>query len=179
MTQVQAGLLLLLLVPLLWGLMWWGWRGRRRRQAGVVAPATTPEHLGEPVVGPLEAVYVSSTRAGDWLDRVVVHGLGERSAATVAVHPEGVLVARTGAPDLWVPAGSLDDVRRDRGAAGKFVDAEGLVVLTWRLGDDALDTYLRTRYEDDREPLAAAARALVDARTGTDRPTTPKEDTRG
>lgn len=179
MSQAQAGLLLLLLVPLVWGLMWWGWRGRSRRQAAVAAPAPAPEHLGDAVVGPLEAVYVSSTRAGDWLDRVVVHGLGQRSAATVTVHPEGVLVARGAAPDVWVPAAALDDVRRDRGAAGKFVDAQGLVVLTWRLGDDALDTYLRTRYEADREPLATAARALVDARTGTDDPTTPQEDTRG
>ncbi|GAB4067654.1 hypothetical protein GCM10028777_24320 [Angustibacter speluncae] len=173
MSQTQAGLLLLLLVPLLWGLMWWGWRGRSRRQAAVAAPAGAPGRLGDAVVGPLEAVYVSSTRAGDWLDRVVVHGLGERSAASVAVHPEGVLVARTGAPDVWVPVDALDDVRRDRGAAGKFVDAEGLVVLTWRLGDDLLDTYLRTRYEADREPLATAVRDLLDARSQT------KEDTRG
>ena len=173
MSQTQAGLLLLLLVPLLWGLMWWGWRGRSRRQASVAAPAGAPDRLGDAVVGPLEAVYVSSTRAGDWLDRVVVHGLGERAAASVAVHPEGVLVARTGAPDVWVPAEALDDVRRDRGAAGKFVDAEGLVVLTWRLGDDLLDTYLRTRYEADREPLAAAVRDLLDTRSDT------KEDTRG
>lgn len=177
MSQTQAGLLLLLLVPLLWGLMWWGWRNRSRRQGDLAALPAVPETLGAATAGPSEAVYVSSTRSGDWLDRVVVHGLGERSAASVAVHPEGVLVARTGAPDVWVPAEALDDVRRDRGAAGKFVDAEGLVVLTWRLGDDLLDTYLRTRYEADREPLAVAVRDLLDARSGTD--TTSKEDTRG
>ncbi len=178
MSELQAGLLLLMLVPVVWGLMWWGWRARGRRQAGVAAPPPVPDDPGAQVLGPLEAVYVSSTRAGDWLDRVVAHGLGGRSAASVSVHAAGVLLARRGAPDVWVPAGSLEDVRRDRGAAGKFVGEQGLVVLTWRLGEDALDTALRTRYEADRDRLERAVRDLVDARTGTT-PTTAEEDTRG
>jgi hypothetical protein len=178
-SEVQAGLLLLLLVPVLWGLMWWGWRSRARRQGDLPVPTAPPADPGPPAYGPVEAVYVSSTRAGDWLDRVVAHGLGERSSASVSVHAGGVQVARGGAPDLWLPAAALDDVRRERGAAGKFVDAEGLVTLAWRLGDHPLDTHLRTRHESDREPLAAAVRTLIDARAGAGDPTTPKEDTRG
>jgi hypothetical protein len=178
-SEVQAGLLLLLLVPVVWGLMWWGWRARARRQSDLPAPPPAPDDRGAATFGPVEAVYVSSTRAGDWLDRVVAHGLGERTSATVSVHATGVLVTRGGAADLWLPGSSLDDVRRQRGAAGKFVDAEGLVTLVWRLGDHALDTHLRTRHDDDREPLAAAVRTLIDARSGTGDPTTPKEETRG
>ena len=168
MTEGQLGLLLLLVVPVLWGLMWWGWRRRGRRQTDVATLPAVPDPLSPSVFGPAEAVYVSTTRAGDWLDRVVVHGLGTRSAADVSVHADGVLVRRSSAPDVWVPAAGLHGVRRERGAAGKFVREDGLVVLTWTLGDAHLDTALRTRYDDDRDGLERAVRDLCE-----------KEDVRG
>ncbi|GAB2694473.1 PH-like domain-containing protein [Thalassiella azotivora] len=162
MTRVQAGLLVLLLVPVLWGLVWWGWRGRVRRTAPPAALPAAPDVLGEPLLAPVDAVYVSTTTAGDWLDRVAAGGLGVRSEALVGVHPEGVLVARTGAPDLWLPVGALTGVRRQRGIAGKVVDAEGVVVLTWRLADAEYDTGLRPRRSADRDALHDAVRDLLE-----------------
>lgn len=162
MTELQLGLLMLLLVPVIWGMLWWGWRRRGRRQADVGALHPVPDPLSASAFGPVETIYVSTTRAGDWLDRVVVHGLGTRSAAEVSVHPDGVLVQRTSAPDVWVPAADLTGVRRESGAAGKFVREGGLVVLTWTLGDAGLDTALRTRYEHDRDALERAVQDLCD-----------------
>jgi hypothetical protein len=159
-TEAQLGLGLLLLVPLLWGLMWWGWRGRARRQGDVPELVPTPDPLSPSTFGPVEAVYVSSTRAGDWLDRVVAHGLGTRTEAEVSVHPEGVLVRRAGSTDVWVPAADLAGVRRERGAAGKFVGEDGLVVVSWALGGVALDTALRPRFDRDRDGLEQAVRQL-------------------
>ena len=160
MKEPQLALALLLLVPVLWGLMWWGWRGRARRQGDVPPLPAAPDPLPPSTFGPVEGVYVTSTRAGDWLDRVVAHGLGTRTEAQVSVHREGVLVRRTGAPDVWVPAADLHDVRRERGAAGKFVREDGLVVLTWTLGDARLDTALRPRHDHDRDGLEQAVRQL-------------------
>lgn len=177
MTELQLGLLLLLLVPVIWGLMWWGWRRRGRRQADVGELHAVPEPLSPSVFGPVETVYVSTTRAGDWLDRVVVHGLGNRSAADVSVHADGVLVRRTSAPDVWVPAVDLTGVRRERGAAGKFVREDGLVVITWTLGDAALDTALRTRFDHDRDALERAVRDLCDEHVEHDE--RDEEDVRG
>ncbi len=177
MSELQLGLLLLLVVPVLWAMMWWGWRRRGRRQSDVGALHTVPEPLSPSTFGPVEAVYVSTTRAGDWLDRVVAHGLGTRSDAEVSVHADGVLLRRAGAADVWVPAADLTAVRRERGAAGKFVRERGLVVLTWTLGDAGLDTALRTRYDDDRGALEGAVRELTDkpvARDGHN-----EEDARG
>jgi hypothetical protein len=159
-TEAQLGLGLLLLVPLLWGLMWWGWRGRARRQSDVPDLVPVPEPLPPSTFGPVEAVYVSSTRAGDWLDRVVAHGLGTRTEAEVSVHAEGVLVRRTASTDVWVPAADLAGVRRERGAAGKFVGEDGLVVVSWALGGVSLDTALRPRFDRDRDGLEQAVRQL-------------------
>jgi len=167
-TRGQAAALLLLVVPLLWGLLWWGWRGRVRRTRLAQAPPAVPTGLGEPLHGPFEAVYVSTTRAGDWLDRVAAHGLGIRSAAQIGVHADGVLIVRAGAPDVWVPTASLVGVRRERGQAGKFADRDGVVVVTWRSGDEELDSGLRTRYEADRDRLVDAVQALVASKERTD-----------
>lgn len=153
----------------LWG-MWHGWQARSRRTATLVP--TVPE-VPEGVTTPadaVEATYVSSTRSGDWLDRVVAHGLGLRTVALVSVHPTGVLVARTHAPDVWVPAGALRAVGTSSGQAGKFVGRDELVVLTWVPDAStgvALDTALLVRHDAERPTLLAAAGALV-APTHTD-----------
>lgn len=150
----------------LWG-MRHGWLTRARRTAGLVPTLPpVPDAPGPASTDAVAAVYVSSTVAGDWLDRVVAHGLGVRSPATVHVHADGVLVARTGAPDVWVPAGTLRAVTTTTGQAGKFVGRDELVVLTWvpdpTMGT-ALDTALQVRHDDERPVLLAAARALLPA----------------
>lgn len=167
---LSVTILLVLLVLALWG-MRTGWRTRARRTAALVP--TLPEVPADPGparTAPAEAVYVSSTRAGDWLDRVAAHGLGERSKAEVTVHDAGVLLRRPGARDLWLPADRLTAVGTTRGQAGKFVGPEGLVVLTWVPDTDtgtALDTALRVRHDADKELLLTAAGSLV--RLGGDR----------
>ncbi|WP_309134408.1 hypothetical protein [Cellulomonas sp.] len=163
-TWLSVALLLALLVLALWG-MRAGWRNRTRRTALLVPTLPdVPADAGPARTEPAEAVYVSSTRAGDWLDRVAAHGLGDRSPAVVSVHDAGVLLRRPGARDLWVPADRLSGVGTTRGQAGKFVGPEGLVVLTWvpdPATGTALDTALRMRHDADKEPLLAAARSLV------------------
>lgn len=155
-----------------------GWRHRQGRQSDVAAPAPPPATLGAPLV---EAVgqYVSTTTAGDWLDRISVHGLGMKSNADLSVHTDGVLFSRTGAPDVFIPAGDLESVRRESGMAGKYVEAGGLLVLGWQLGEHHLDTGFRPRRAEDMAPLVAAAESLIPA-TGAAAPnpdrTAPKKD---
>lgn len=161
-----ALVVLVVAVPLLWWLMWRGWRGRHERQADVPAPPAVPEGFSADLVAGAEGTYVTSTRAGEQLERVVPHGLGVPSAVVVRVGRAGVLLERRGAPDVWVPAADLLGARVQRGLIGKVVDAEGLLVLTWRLGDVTLDTGVRLRHEADRRPVLAAVTGL----TGQDTP---------
>ena len=146
-----------------WG-MWRGWHRLVRESAAVVpsVPAV-PDDLGATRLGPLEATYVSSTTAGDWLGRVAAHDLGSRCAAQVEVHDAGVLLRRRGASDLFVPAERLRAVATAPGMAGKFMGGDGLVVLTWDPGAAAaaLDTGLLVRHRDERPALVAAVRALI------------------
>ena len=165
MTRVQAGLLLLLAVPVLWALMWWGWRGRARRHDGVTDLPVVPPDFSPDTLVRAEGTYVSTTTEGDWLDRVVAQGLGVRSAVSLSLGPEGLLLARQGAPDVWVPSTSLRGVRRERGMAGKYVGAGGIVVLTWQHAAASLDTGLRMRSAEDAERLVVGLQALAGARS--------------
>jgi hypothetical protein len=110
-------------------------------------------------------MYVSTTLHGDWLERVVAHGLGGRGEAVATVTGDGILLARTGEPDLFVPVGALREVRREAGQVGKFVEEGGLVVLTWEHGGRLLDTAFRTRRAEARPLLTAAATALLGSTT--------------
>lgn len=141
-----------------------GWRRRRRRTAASIGPlpeASDPEALGELRAGPVEAIYVSTTYAGQPFERIVAHGLGARGRAEVTVHDAGVLIARTGAPEVFVPTAALRAVGRSPGMAGSVVGRDGLVVITWVLGTQVLDTGLRTRFAADRQMLADAVADLA------------------
>ena len=137
-----------------------GWRGRRQRQADIPRPRPMPEDLDLPRFE-ADGQYVATTTAGDWLDRVAVYGMGVKSVATAAVFSEGLLFARKGAPDVWIPRADLRGVRLERGMAGKFVEKEGLVLVTWQLGPKSVDTGFRTRTADHKTPLVSAIKALL------------------
>ncbi|MDP9416281.1 MAG: hypothetical protein M3P48_00210, partial [Actinomycetota bacterium] len=62
---------------------------------------------------------------------------------------------------VFVPAPAVRDVRLDKGMAGKFREEGGLVVLTWQLGEHALDTGFAPRYAADREVVVTAVRSLL------------------
>jgi len=167
---VAVGIWIVLAAALL-AVMWFGWRGRSRRSRALVPalPARPDDAtLGEARTQPVDAVYVSSTTAGDWLDRVASHDLGFRSNATVRVFAGGVVVEREGAEDVFVPAADVVEAKTAPGMAGKFVGKDGLVVVTWRLtapgadGPVTLDTGLRTRHAADRPLLVDAVNALRD-----------------
>lgn len=156
--------------------------GRRRlaqRTTTLVPrPPAVPgaEQVGPVRFGPLEAVYVSTTLHGDWLARVGAHGLGDRSNALVSVHDGGVLVEREGADDLWVAVRDIRSAGLAPGMAGKYVGADGLVVLTWAVpeADDVatalVDTGLRTRRAEDRGALVDAVRHLLAAQQPQQQP---------
>ncbi|MEJ5915731.1 PH-like domain-containing protein [Pseudokineococcus sp. 1T1Z-3] len=164
MSEQGAGVLVLLTIPVLWALMWWGWRRRSRRQADVPEPVAAPGEPGEPLLGPREGVYVGTTTQGDWLDRVVAHGLGRRSRCDVAVFAGGVSVALEAGDVLWLPVDRLRRVRRDTAQAGKVVRGEGFVVISWLLGpgdDRPVDSGLRLRREQDADALVTAVAGLL------------------
>ncbi len=145
---------LALLLLGLWG-MRRGWAARRERQADVVAPPQAPPDLdGRPSI---TGQYVATTTAGDLLDRIVAHGLGNRGRAEMVLSDEGVLLRRVGEPSVWIPRAAIRDVRLGSGQAQKAFERGGLILITWALGEHVVETGFRG---DDPEQHVAAARTL-------------------
>jgi hypothetical protein len=111
---------------------------------------------------------VSTTTADSRFDRVTVggfRGLGVRAAAVMSVGPDGVLWRRQGAEDIHLDTDRVEQVRRDRGMAGKFLAgpaADRLVVVTWH-GDDGerYDSGFLPRHGPDADGLVAAVIRLT------------------
>ena len=160
MDKILPGLAMLAVAGVVFVLIAVGWRNRLRRQSDVEQLPQVPAAPGEPTAA-AEGQYVATTTAGDWLDRIAVHGLGIRTNATLEVYPHGVLYERSGAPALYIPAASLTDVRQDNGMAGKFVEKDGLLVIAWTHGSHELDTGFRTRRAADKDVLYQALQELI------------------
>ncbi|MFK4084520.1 hypothetical protein ACI2LF_10460 [Kribbella sp. NPDC020789] len=140
--------------------MYRGWRNRQARQAEL---APLPEVPAGNTRG-VEGVYVATTSAGDWMDRIAVHELGVRSTADLAVSEAGLIFHRQGAADVFIPADHLTAVRTDRGIAGKVTaEKSGLVVVTWSHDGRELDTGFRPRRKADTAALTASIATLIGA----------------
>jgi len=142
-----------------------GWLRRTERSAQVLDALPDPDaDLGLAVTPAVEVSYVSTTRAGDWLDRVTVHELGNRSQATAQVFADGVRIERSHGDPLVLSRSVLRGVSRLPGMAGKFVGWDGLVVLSWSERGQvaaAFDTGIQARYRADGEILVDAVRSLL------------------
>jgi hypothetical protein len=125
---------LAVLIALLIQAMMRGWRRRAERQAAIIGelPAL-PDVLGTATVAPTRGLYVGSTLAPSWEDRIAVGDLGYRSKATLTRYPEGILLERSGATPIWIPQSSITAIRTERGIAGKVMTHDGILAIRWRL----------------------------------------------
>jgi hypothetical protein len=151
---VLAGLYLLMLK---------GWRSRQRRQGFLPAPPAPPADPAQLVVGAVPGVFVGTTFAGRWLDRVAVHGLSNRSNAWLSIATDGVHIEREGEPEVYLPFDAIDDAASGDALAGKVIGPGGLLILTWRLGDSVLTSAFRADDHGQHTRLADAVRAHLPA----------------
>ena len=144
-----------LFVALVYWLMREGWKWRGTLQGDLPALPSAPDDPG-PARLSMSGRYHGSTTAGQWLDRIVAHGLGTRSRAELTLTDAGLDVVRPGAADFFVPADRLRGARLDKGIAGKVLTEGGLLVVTWAHGDRLIDSGFRSDH-------AAEHTAWVDA----------------
>ncbi len=147
------GFVVVVLIGLVIRRMLRGWKHRAQRQIeliGDLPPA--PGTLRPAILAPTRGLYLGSTIAPNWLERVNVGDLGYRCKAVLTRYPEGILLERSGTGPIWMPAASITGVRTERAMAGKVVpggraggDASGaILVIRWRLPSGTeLDTGFR------------------------------------
>ncbi|MDJ0381018.1 hypothetical protein [Streptomyces sp. G-G2] len=151
---------LLVFIAFVYWLMRQGWKWRGALQNDLPALPTAPSGLPEHRLA-LTGRYHGSTTAGQWLDRIVAHGLGIRSRVELTLTDTGLDVVRPGATDFFVPAARLRGARLDKGIAGKVLTEGGLLVVTWAHGDKLIDSGFRSDRSAEHAAWVDAVTALV------------------
>ncbi|GAA2995474.1 hypothetical protein [Streptomyces drozdowiczii] len=158
---------LVVLVVFVYWLMRQGWKWRGNLQSDLPAPATVPDGYadGEKLLT-LSGRYHASTTAGQWLDRIVAHGLGTRSRVELTLTADGLDVVRPGAADFFVPAADLRGARTEKALAGKVLPEGGLLVITWALGDRLIDSGFRSDHSAEHPAWVDAVNHLTSTTEG-------------
>ena len=143
-------------------LMLKGWRSRQRRQGAQPAPPAPPVTRGEPLLPAVPGLFVGTTYARDWLDRIAVHDLAHRAAGWLAVTRDGVHVEREGLPELFLPYDAVESAATGDALAGKVVGRDGLLLVDWRLGDQLLTSGFRADDHGEHQRLADAISARLE-----------------
>jgi hypothetical protein len=128
-----------------------GWLRRAQRQAQLIGtlPAL-PDTVGPALIPATRGLYVGSTLAPSWLDRIAVGDLGFRAKAVLTRYPEGIMLQRTGTGPIWIPDDAIAAIRTEKGIAGKAMTHEGILAIRWRLPSGTeIDTGFRADNRDE------------------------------
>ncbi|WP_369212892.1 PH-like domain-containing protein [Streptomyces flavofungini] len=151
---------LLLFIALVYWLMREGWKWRGTLQGDLPELPAAPDEPG-PARLELTGRYHGSTTAGQWLDRIVAHGLGTRSKAELTLTDAGLDVVRPGAADFFIPAARLREARLDKGIAGKVLAEGGLLIVTWEHGEKLLDSGFRSDHAAEHAEWVEAINGMA------------------
>jgi hypothetical protein len=137
-----------------------GWLRRAQRQAQLIGTLPPlPDTVGPALIPATKGLYVGSTLAPSWLDRIAAGDLGFRAKAVLTRYPEGIMLQRTGAGPIWIPDEAIEAIRTEKGIAGKAMTHEGILAIRWRLPSGTeIDTGFRAdnRADYDRWLQGAA-----------------------
>lgn len=131
-----------------------GWAHRAGRQAEQIGTLPSlPDTVGPVTIPATKGLYVGSTLAPHWNDKVAAGGLGFRAKAVLTRYPEGIMLQRSGFGPIWIPEDSITAVRTERAIAGKALTHDGILAIRWTLPSGTeIDTGFRAdnRAEYDR-----------------------------
>jgi hypothetical protein len=151
---------LALFVALVYWLMREGWKWRGTLQGDLPELPTAPQEPGAATLT-MSGRYHGSTTAGQWLDRIVAHGLGTRSRVALTLTDAGLDVVRPGATDFFVPVEALREARLDKGIAGKVLTEGGLLVVTWAHGERLIDSGFRSERAAEHNAWVDAINSMI------------------
>lgn len=151
---------LALFVALVYWLMREGWKWRGTLQGDLPDLPTAPDDSG-PARLAMSGRYHGSTTAGQWLDRIVAHGLGTRSRVELTLTDAGLDVVRPGATDFFIPREALREAVLGKGIAGKVLTEGGLLVVTWAHGERLIDSGFRSDHAAEHTDWVDAINSMI------------------
>lgn len=158
METYQVGLIALVIAGLISYSAYRVWTNRIKRQSAIF---TKPQPASDIEVAESKpCFYVASTFAGRPLDRVFAHGLGNRGKAHVSFVQTAIVIHRTGELGFNIPAAAIVDVSENNAVIDRAVEKGGLSTISWKLGDQVIETHLRFIAKSERDSFISQAEAL-------------------
>jgi hypothetical protein len=157
-TEIGKRTLLTLIMFAIIGLSFWGmrigWRNRARRE---VAPPITELPIGiKQVTEPVAARFAGTTISGNWLDRITNFDLGTPRGIDLQIFEEGIYLSDQTNFKLWLAKNSITNIKTSRGIAGDVVEKDGMLIITWQLGELLVDSGIRVSRHADHELIVKA-----------------------
>ncbi|MFF4061155.1 hypothetical protein ACFYZ8_39200 [Streptomyces sp. NPDC001668] len=151
---------LALFIALVYWLMREGWKWRGTLQGDLPELPGAPDDPG-PARLSMSGRYHGSTTAGQWLDRIVAHGLGTRSRVELTLTDAGLDVVRPGATDFFIPREALREAVLGKGIAGKVLTEGGLLLVTWAHGERLIDSGFRSDHAAEHTEWVDAINSMI------------------
>lgn len=128
--------------------LWLAWRSKRRRQAGLPSPVPVEIVHGAVRLVLDEVHYVSTTLAGQPLERLVGEPFAFRGRARLELREDGLVVTVRGTEPFAIPLAAIDGVEQATATIDRAVEPGGLTRIAWRLGapeavQQAVDSFFR------------------------------------
>lgn len=131
-----------------------GWQNRAKREVAPISTAIPTSAIALTEKHP--ARFAGTTISGRWLDRITNYGLGTPRSAFVQVFDSGIFVTDDLDFNLWIAKDVITNVGTKRGIAGDVVEKDGMLVITWQLGDLVVDSGIRVNRHQEHELVISA-----------------------
>lgn len=165
MNRLIFALVWIAIVGVVLAAMWWGWRRRTQRDAGVHGVAV----LAGEVLGTFTDVqYVSTTPVGEPLVRVAAPGLRYRGFAEITVRRDGVTVQVRGELPVNLHADDILGTATVSRRIGKAVERDGLALLVWRSDNRELESSFRFTQRADQSSFGALVADIARAESASE-----------
>lgn len=163
-TTFTVTLSVLLIAAIIIGIIL-GRRNRTKRQQYIAPPTDVPDELlaNQPLAS-AEGTYITTVLGQDLLERVTAHDLGNRSQAQLEIHTTGIVLLRVGEPNFFIPVADMTATATISGMAGKFVEKDGILAITWQLGENEVTTGFRTETIAEHQALRTQLDNLTNGR---------------
>ncbi len=163
-TTFTVTLASVILVVMLLGIIL-GRRNRTKRQQYVPVPQDMPSALiDQQPLTVVHGTYVSTVLGQELLERITAHKLGNPAETQIEIHTNGVALLRAGEPNIFIATPDIIKVATVSGIAGKFVEKDGILAITWNLGGMEVTTGLRTETIAQHQQLHTALEQLTNGR---------------
>lgn len=139
--------------------MWFGWRGRSKRDSNILTSPTAPQ--GERIARFDQLMYVSSTPSAEPLTRLAIPGLRYRGRATLEIRTDGIAVTVVGERPVYLAATDVTGVSFASIRIGKAVENDGLILVNWVSSGREIESCFRAKNQQEQHEITAAVNQML------------------